>query len=65
MPAGGLSRAPLFRLKKMKYRQNRVILGAVTDFCLKSVTKVRHADFSENPDKYGKYEIGLKIVSHF
>lgn len=65
MPAGGLSRAPLFRPKKMKYRQNRVILDAVTDFCLKSVTKVRHADFSENPDKYGKYEIGLKIVSHF
>lgn len=54
MPAGGLSCAPLFRQKRMKYRQNRAILGVVTDFCLKSVTKVRHANFSENPDKYGE-----------
>ena len=54
MPADGLSCAPHFWLKKMKYRQNRAILGVVTDFCLKSVTKVRHADFSENPSKYGE-----------
>ena len=49
MPAGGLSRAPRFWRKKMKYGQNRSILGVVTDFWLKSVTKVRHDDFGENP----------------